>query len=56
MKKIFALALALVMVFALCACGDNGGSSSAPASSGDKVIKIGVFEPTSGQNAAGSKK
>ena len=56
MKKIFALALALVMVFALCACGDNGGSSSAPASSGDKVIKIGVFEPTSGQNAAGGKK
>ena len=56
MKKIFALALALVMVFALCACGDNGGSGSAPASSGDKVIKIGVFEPTSGQNAAGGKK
>ena len=59
MKKIIAIALALVMVFALCACG----SSSAPAASdssadasGEKVVKIGVFEPQSGQNAAGGKK
>ena len=58
MKKIIALALALAMVFALCACG----SSSAPAasddsaSSGEKVVKIGVFEPTSGDSAAGGKK
>ena len=55
MKKIIALALALIMVFALCACGSSSGSSET-ASSGDKVIKIGVFEPTSGQNAAGGKK
>ena len=32
------------------------GSSAPAADSGDKVIKIGVFEPTSGQNAAGGKK
>ena len=56
MKKVIALALALIMVLALCACGGNSGSASAPASSGDKVVKIGVFEPTSGQNAAGGKK
>ena len=56
MKKIIALALALIMVLALCACGGNSGSANAPASSGEKVVKIGVFEPTSGQNAAGGKK
>ena len=47
MKKFLALALALCLVFALCACG-----KSAP--SGD-VIKIGVFEPQSGDNGAGGK-
>ena len=60
MKKVIALVLALVMVFALCACGssDSGSSSSSQAasSSDEKVVKIGVFEPTSGQNAAGGKK
>ena len=57
MKKVIALALALIMVLALCACGgSSSGSASAPASSGEKVVKIGVFEPTSGQNAAGGKK
>ena len=57
MKKVIALALALIMVLALCACGgSSSGSASAPASSGDKVVKSGVFEPTSGQNAAGGMK
>ncbi len=54
MKKIIAIALCLVMVFALCACG--GSSESASSASGEKVIKIGIFEPQSGQNAAGGKK
>ena len=53
MKKIVAIALCLVMVFALCACG---GSSSSSSDSGEKVVKIGIFEPQSGQNAAGGKK
>ena len=48
------------MVFALCACGSTSSSapadSSASDSSGEKVVKIGVFEPQSGQNAAGGKK
>ena len=57
MKKVIALVLALVMVFALCACGSSdSGSSTKTASSDEKVVKIGVFEPTSGQNAAGGKK
>ena len=65
MKKILALLLALVMVFALAACGeeaapatsadpnatvsDNGGAT------GDNVIKIGVFEPLTGDSGAGGK-
>jgi len=57
MKKFIALVLALVMVFALCACGSSDSASSTKAASSDeKVVKIGVFEPTSGQNAAGGKK
>ena len=57
MKKVIALVLALVMVFALCACGRSDSASSTKAASSDeKVVKIGVFEPTSGQNAAGGKK
>lgn len=48
MKKFLALVLAMLMVFSLCACG-NGGDS------GEKVVKIGVFEPITGQNGAGGK-
>ena len=51
MKKVFALLLALCMIFALVACG------GAPAANNDeKVIKIGVFEPASGDSASGGKK
>lgn len=56
MKKVIALALALVMVFALCACGGSSNSSNAPAASDEKVLKIGVFEPASGDSASGGKK
>ena len=54
MKKIIALVLAMLMILALCACGNSTASSS--TSTNGKVIKIGVFEPTSGQNGAGGKK
>lgn len=47
MKKFLALMLAVLMVFSLCACGDGG--------SDEKVVKIGVFEPLTGQNGAGGK-
>lgn len=57
MKKALALVLALVMVFALCACGDNSApSANAPAASGNNpVVKIGVFEPQTGDNGPGGK-
>lgn len=57
MKKTIALVLALVMVFALCACGqktetDKGGDTAAQGVviDGD-TIKIGVFEPATGETA-----
>ena len=53
MKKAIALLLALVMVFALCACG---GGDKGTADNGEKVVKIGVFEPASGDSGAGGKK
>ncbi len=65
MKKILALLLALVMVFALAACGDSGDSTQTAdpnaaatdgsQASGDNVIKIGVFEPLSGDSGAGGR-
>lgn len=49
--------LALVMALSLVACGEQGDSQKGDDSaSGDKVVKIGVFEPTSGQNGGGGKK
>ena len=55
MKKFIALALASVMAFSLAACG--GGGSDAPAVAGTAIsgdtIKIGVFEPTTGENGGG---
>ena len=59
MKKILALVLALVMALGLVACGskDTAGDSSDPgtAADGEKIVKIGVFEPQSGDNGAGGK-
>ena len=51
MKKLTALLLVLCMVLSLCACGGSGS-----ASSGEKIVKIGVFEPSSGDSASGGKK
>ena len=48
MKKILAFVPVTVMMAAcLVACGDGKG--------GDKVLKIGIFEPASGANGAGGK-
>ena len=48
MKKLLSLTLALVMVFALCSFGSV-------AYADNPVVKIGVFEPQSGDNGAGGK-
>ncbi len=53
MKKLLSLLLACVMVFALVACGGDNGEQN---NSGEKVIKIAVFEPASGDSASGGKK
>ena len=51
MKKLTALLLVACMVLSLCACGGSGSKTS-----GEKVVKIGVFEPSSGDSASGGKK
>ena len=55
---------AAMMVCAFAGCGDSAASASAAsnqaaastaAATGDKVVKIGVYEPASGDNGAGGK-
>ena len=57
MKKLMAVLLALVMVLSLAACGGSKSDSQGAQSgeSGNKVVKIGVFEPQTGDNGAGGK-
>ena len=58
MKKLFALMLALVMSLSLVACGgssDSGAAADDTAAEGAKVVKIGVYEPQTGDNGAGGK-
>ena len=57
MKKLMAAMLALVMVLSLAACGGSKSDSQGAQSgeSGNKVVKIGVFEPQTGDNGAGGK-
>ena len=49
MKKVLAMVLALCMVLSLTACGTAKKAD-------ENVIKIGVFEPSSGDSASGGKK
>ncbi len=58
MKKVLAVILALIMVLALAACGGGGGNNPTPTPD-DKtetdVVKIGIFQPASGDNGAPGK-
>lgn len=59
-KRVLAIALVTAMVGSMLAgCGSKGGSETgtdAPAAAdGAKVVKIGVYEPASGDNGAGGK-
>ncbi len=57
LKKVLSLLLAGAMIFALAAgCSGSDSNSDAQSNSGDKVVKIGVFEPLSGDSAPGGKK
>lgn len=59
MKRSLSLLLCCALLLAMTACG--GGSSApapdspAPDAAGDDVIRIGVFEPLTGANAAGGQ-
>ena len=59
MKKVLALILTLAMMLSLAACGGDSGSGDAgeggTSGSGNPVVRIGVFEPQTGDNGAGGK-
>ena len=68
MKKMTALLLASVMTASLAACGGNDDDDAASSGPGTQItaaetdeteathtIKIGVFEPTTGENSNGGK-
>ena len=53
--KLVALGLAAAMTASLAACGASStpAAGSSSGKSGGNVIKIGVFEPTTGENGGG---
>lgn len=54
MKSVIALALAACMTLTVLAgCGGSTASSAPANESGEKVVKIGVFEPQTGENGGG---
>ena len=57
MKKLLSLALALCLLLALAACGEASTTAAGSGSgSGGNVVRIGVFEPSTGDSASGGKK
>lgn len=58
MKKVAAFLLALILVVSFTACQASAPNTSGNAdqpSSGNPVVKIGIYEPASGDNGAGGK-
>ena len=62
MKKFLAIALTAAMTLSIMACGattaPSGSDAAAPAaqSAGGETVRIGVFEPSTGDSASGGKK
>ena len=53
-KKLVALGMSAAMVMSMAACGSSSSASgSGSSSAGSNVIKIGVFEPQTGENGGG---
>lgn len=46
MKRVFALVLTLATALGLAACNSGGGES------GENVVRIGIFEPATGDNGS----
>ena len=62
MKRILSLLLSCSLILALAACSNTTGQADNPGqggsgsgSGGDKVVRIGVFEPATGDSGAGGK-
>lgn len=59
MKKLVAILLALVLVASFAACAAPAATTDTaaaePAASGNPVVKVGIYEPASGDNGAGGK-
>ena len=54
-KNVLSLLLASAMVLGLAACGGGTKTDEKGAASGDKVVRIGVFEPSTGDSGPGGK-
>ncbi len=53
LKKILSFGLAVTCAASLAACGSSSGAAAGGSGAGGNVIKIGVFEPTTGENGGG---
>ena len=56
MKKVLTLLLVAVMLLGLCACGGNSNNPTPanpdPGTEATDTIKIGIFQPASGDNGS----
>lgn len=54
-KKVLSLLLTSAMILGLAACGGGTKENGKDAASGEKVVRIGVFEPSTGDSGPGGK-
>ena len=53
MKKSFAIALSCMLMASLVGCGSSSSSTSSTGGASGDTIKIGIFEPKTGENGGG---